>query len=165
MGRRPRARSVLHCHGVLALRRAPWTGACRTKASSKRTWASWELAVKKARKSKVCSCFLVGSETDVWHSGLRAAGPIRPSGPWCFSPAKGSLDWSLPHESQLQEDASKLAVGSQEGTEKQGLQLLSSWFRKWRLAFWGLAVLLVQCYLAWSTGQTQAEAPGPSGQE
>ena len=34
---------------------------------------------------------IVGSESDVWHSGLRAAGPARPSLPWCFGPARGSL--------------------------------------------------------------------------
>ena len=37
---------------------------------------------------------IVGSESDVWQSGLRSAGPIRPSLPWCFGPARGSLAWS-----------------------------------------------------------------------
>ena len=32
------------------------------------------------------------SESNVWRSGLPAAGPIRPSLPWCFSPAAPSLD-------------------------------------------------------------------------
>ena len=32
------------------------------------------------------------SESNVWHSGLPAAGPIRPSLPWCFSAAAPSLD-------------------------------------------------------------------------
>ena len=70
LGYGPRAQSVLHCHGVLALRQSPW-------------------------KSRFGLQFLVGSESNVWHSGLRAAGPIRPSLPWCFSPATGSLDSSL----------------------------------------------------------------------
>ena len=61
---------------------------------------------------------------------LLAAGPIRPSMPWCFSPATPSLDLRCPRrsqqalalregpltgavqESQLQEDASKLEAGS-----------------------------------------------------
>ena len=30
------------------------------------------------------------SESNVWHSGLPAAGPIRPSLPWCFSAAAPS---------------------------------------------------------------------------
>ena len=34
---------------------------------------------------------IVGSESDVWQSGLQSAGPIRPSLPWCFGPARGSL--------------------------------------------------------------------------
>ena len=69
LGYGPRAQSVLHCHGVLALRQGPW-------------------------KSRFGPQFLVGSESNVWHSGLRAAGPIRPSLPWCLSPARGSLDRS-----------------------------------------------------------------------
>ena len=32
------------------------------------------------------------SESDVWHSGLPAAGPIRPSLPWCFGAAAASLN-------------------------------------------------------------------------
>ena len=32
MGCRPRARSVLHCHGVLALRHRPWTQAVPDKS-------------------------------------------------------------------------------------------------------------------------------------
>ena len=31
------------------------------------------------------------TESDVWQFGLRAAGPVRPSLPWCFGPARGSL--------------------------------------------------------------------------
>ena len=47
-------------------------------------------------RSRVQSRFgpqFLGSESNVWHSGLlRAAGLIRPSLPWCFSPATGSLE-------------------------------------------------------------------------
>ena len=112
---------------------------------------SWQC--RNAGKVKVWSSFLVGSESDVWQSGIRAAGLIRPSLPWCFSPATRSLDSSLDrsgaerkpapggHEqggswqcrnagkvkvwtlepqnkSRLQEDTSRVAVGSAETQEK-----------------------------------------------
>ena len=54
---------------------------------------SWQC--RNAGKVKVWSQFLVGSESNVQQSGLRATGPIRPSLPWCFSPATRSLDSSL----------------------------------------------------------------------
>ena len=63
---------------------------CRTKASCRRTRASWQLAVQKGRRSQGWSQFLIGSESDVWQSGLPAARPIRPSLPWCFSPARAA---------------------------------------------------------------------------
>ena len=46
-------------------------------------------------KSRFGASFSFSSESNVWQSGLRAAGPIRPSLPWCFSPATRSLDSSL----------------------------------------------------------------------
>ena len=42
--------------------------------------------------------FLGNSESNVWQYGLPAAGPIRPSLPWCLRPATGSLDPSCRQE-------------------------------------------------------------------
>ena len=115
LGYGPRAQSVLHCHGVLALRHGPWTPAWteavqnESRLQEDSSWdrscaerkpapggheqgGSWQC--RNAGKVKVWSSFLVGSERNVWHSGLRAAGPVRPSLPWCFSPARRSLDSS-----------------------------------------------------------------------
>ena len=47
--------------------------------------------MKAGRQSQGLELVLVGSESDVWQFGLRAAGPVRPSLPWCFGPARGSL--------------------------------------------------------------------------
>ena len=44
--------------------------------------------------------FEASLESDVWHSGLRAAGPIRPSLPWCFSSAAPPLDPSCARRQQ-----------------------------------------------------------------
>ena len=67
LGYGPRAQSVLHCHGVLALRHGPWTPA-------------WTEAVQ--------------------------------------------------NDSRLQEDTSRVAVGSAETQEKSRFGLVSSRFRK-----------------------------------
>ena len=116
LGYGPRAQSVLHCHGVLALRQGPWKsrfGPQFLVGSESNVWHSGfgtlgygpraqsvlhchgVLALRQGPwKSRFGPQFLVGSESNVWHSGLRAAGPIRPSLPWCLSPARGSLDRS-----------------------------------------------------------------------
>ena len=92
--------------------------------------------------------FLVSSDSDVWQSGLLAAGPIGPSLPCCFSPATRSLDPSCARRKlvgkrskcktkascKTQQASWKLAV--QNGRQRQGLELVSSQFRKWRLAVW-----------------------------
>ena len=70
LGYGPQARSVLHCHGVLALRGGPGPRAAQD--------------VKVGRQSQ-------GLELEKKQFGLRAAGPVRPSLPWCFGPARGSL--------------------------------------------------------------------------
>ena len=93
LGYGPRAQSVLHCHGVLALRHGPLglqlgPKRCRTKAGSRRTRAGWQLAVQKRRKSQGLE--LVSSR----FRKLRLA-VWGPSLPWCFSPATRSLDSSL----------------------------------------------------------------------
>ena len=125
LGYGPRAQSVLHCHGVLALRHGTeavqnesrlhvWHSGLRAASPERRSLDStWTEAVQNEsrpqedtskvavgsaetqEKSRFGASFLVGSESDVWQSGIRAAGPIRPSLPWCFSPATRSLDSSL----------------------------------------------------------------------
>ena len=52
------------------------------------------------------------SESNVWHSGLPAAGPIRPSLPWCFSAAAPSLDPSCARRKPPASRASNLEAGS-----------------------------------------------------
>ena len=74
MGGRPRAPSVLHCHGVLALR--------------DRSLSEALLAVLEGVR-------LVSRQFDVWHYGLPAAGPIRTSLPWCFGPARPVFERSF----------------------------------------------------------------------
>ena len=75
------------------------------------------------------------TESNVWHSGLPAAGPIRPSLQWCFSPAGVSC-----HRSSAGTQASwELAV--HEGKQMEGLKLVSRQFRKQRLALWAASQL------------------------
>ena len=112
MGCRPRARSVLRCHSVLVLRHSPVTAAvCRTKASCKRTQASGELAVQKGRqKSRFRASFY--SRFRQQRLAVQAAR--------CAGPARG-----------------RRQVGSwqcRKAGKSQGLELVSSRFRKWRLA-------------------------------
>ena len=91
LGCRPQARSVLHCHGVLALRQIPLTGAVQDESQLQEDTS--KLAVGSAEE-QAKSRFLITSEGDVWHSGLPAAGPIHPSLPWWFGAARGSFDRS-----------------------------------------------------------------------
>ena len=79
MGCRPRARSVLHCHGVLALR--------------DRSLSEALLAVLEG--VRLVSRILGSSESDVWQYGLPAAGPIRTALPWCFGPARPVFERSF----------------------------------------------------------------------
>ena len=79
--------------------------------------------------------FLVSSESDVRHCDLLAPGPFCPSGPRCLGHATRSLDPELCRRkaSGKNKPASwKLAV--QEGKQNEGLKLVSSQFRKRRLA-------------------------------
>ena len=78
MGCRPQARSVLHCHGVLAL---------RDRSLSEALLAVLEGVRLVSR--------LGSSESDVWHYGLPAAGPIRTSLPWRFGPARPVFERSF----------------------------------------------------------------------
>ena len=84
MGCRLRAQSVLHCHGVLALRHGPWTPA-------------WTEAVQ--NKSR-----LQEDTSRVAQSVLHCHGVLALRG--------GPLTGAVPHESQLSDNAGKLAVGS-----------------------------------------------------
>ena len=53
--------------------------------------------------------------------GCWPAGPIRPSGPWRLGPARGSLDPSR---------------AARQSRFREGLKLVSTVFRRWRLARW-----------------------------
>ena len=82
MGCWPRARSVLHCHVVLALRDSPLT------------WSFAGSAGRRANgRSRLVS--IDSSESNVWQCGLPAAGPIRTSLPWCFGSARPSFERSF----------------------------------------------------------------------
>ena len=82
MGCRPRARSALHCHGVLALRDRPLSGAL--------------LAVQEGGRMEGLRLVSIGSsESNVWHNGLLATGSIRTSLPWCFGSARPSFERSF----------------------------------------------------------------------
>ena len=74
--RRKRRRRSLHCHGVWA--RGSWLPVQEGKRMERLKLVSRQLR----------------TESNVWHSGLPAAGPIRPSLQWCFSPAGVSCDRS-----------------------------------------------------------------------
>ena len=78
MGCRPQARSVLHCHGVLALRDRPLSGAL--------------MAAQEGGRMKGLRLVSSQFRSNVWHNGLPAAGPIRTSLPWCFGSARPSFD-------------------------------------------------------------------------
>ena len=106
LGCRPRARSVLHCHGVLALRGGPLTGAVEDASQLQKDT----------------------SKFGTWQC-RKAGNPIRPSLPWCFSPAKGSLTGAVQDASQLQEDAGKLGGGSagRQANGKFAASLLPLW--------------------------------------
>ena len=80
--------------------------------------ATGPLPERKGSQSPGLELFLGNSESNVWHYGLPAAGPIRPSLPWCLSPATGSLD------------------PSGKAVKASGLELVSMQFRKQRLALW-----------------------------
>ena len=103
------------------------------------------------RKKQGLKLFLGSSESNVWHYGLPAAGPIRPSVPWCFAvseaPARSSLwncfgsmgaalwSWFL-----VGSEGNDRVLGPEmtraDGRKKQGLKLVFRQFRKQRLALW-----------------------------
>ena len=75
------ARSVLHCHGVLALRDRPLSGALLAEQEGGRM-EGLRLVSRQFRKQRLA----------VW---VVAAGPIRTSLPWCFGSARPSLERSF----------------------------------------------------------------------
>ena len=123
MGCRPRAGSVLHCHGVWALRHGPWTRADGRKKQG------LKLVSRQFRKQRLA----------VWAA-------------WCLSPATRSLHPSWRQEKARFEAivSRQLSVlhchgvwnlwhgpwTRADGRKKQGLKLVSREFRKQRLAVW-----------------------------
>ena len=98
------------CHGALALRKGALTGAVQQESRLQED-ASKMGASSAGRQAnwRFGASFLSVSESDVWQSGLLAA---------C----------------KTQQASWKLAV--QNGRQRQGLELVSSQFRQWRLAVW-----------------------------
>ena len=144
---------MLHCHGVLALRRGPLTGAVQdasqlqgdagkleagsAKGSFDRSCAGRKPAARGRRQVGSWQCrkgqglelvSLVASESDVWQCGLPAAGPIRPSLPWCFGAATRSSHRSCAGRKPAARG--RRQVGSWQCRKGQGLELVSSRFRK-----------------------------------
>ena len=68
--------------------------------------------------------------SNVWHTGLPAAGPICPSLPWCFSFAGGPLTGAV------QRTQASWEAAVQEGKQMEGLKLVSGQCRKKRLPLW-----------------------------
>ena len=105
MGCRPLARSVLHCHGVLALRDGPLTGAVQEESQLQ------EDASKSA--GPICSslplCFSpAGRSFDRSCAGGKPAA----RGHGVLALRDGPLTGAVQEESQQQGDASKLEAGS-----------------------------------------------------
>ena len=78
------------------------------------------------------------SESNVWHYGLPAAGPIRPSLPLCFGPAGGSFDRSYGGRKLAARGQKQVGSWQCRKASKwnEPLKLVSRQFRKQRLALW-----------------------------
>ena len=87
----------------------------------------WELG------QAVWSQFLVDSESHVRHGPQQAAGAIRPSLPWCFNVAKGSVLEAWVSSLELV-SCGFSSAGWQAKCE--GFKLVSGQFRRQRLALW-----------------------------
>ena len=129
MGCRPRARSVLHCHCVLALRDRPLSGALLAVQEGGRM-EGLRLVSRQFRKHRLA----------VWAAG-RGPDPFRTSLPWCFGSARKSglwaeLCWQCRKAGVLalrDRPLSGALLAVQEGGRMEGL---NRQFRKQRLAVW-----------------------------
>ena len=92
MGCRSRAGSVRPCHGVLALREGPLTGACAGEKPAAR--GRKQVGSSQCRKaSKFEGLKLVSSQFRKQRLAIWAAGRgPDPSLPLCLGPARGSFD-------------------------------------------------------------------------
>ena len=124
LGYGPQTRSVLHCHGVLALRGGPWPGAVQDE--------SWQA---KSRSRPGASFY---SRFRKWRLALWAAGRAP-------DPSFTAMVFAV------QKATSKLEVGRQ----SQGLELVSSRFRKWLLA-----LCLIRPSLPWCFAPARGRWPG-----
>ena len=84
---------------------------CAGGKPAARQASKWEAGSEGKQNEGLKLEFLVSSESDVWHYGLLAPRPFRPSGLGCLGPATGS--------SQLQEQASKWEAGSRAGRQAE----------------------------------------------
>ena len=107
LGYGPQARSVLQCHGILALRWGHCPGAVQMKAN--RQSQGLELVSSRFRKWRLA----------VWATGRRPGPSFTAT---VFWPCDGVFDPEL--------------CRMKANRQSQGLELVSSRFRKWRLAVW-----------------------------
>ena len=86
-----------------AQREGPWTGAVQNESQLQEDTSKLAIGSAEGQAKSRVGVELVSSRfrSDVWQSGLRAVGPICPSLPWCFSPARAA-----------QEEGYKLAASS-----------------------------------------------------
>ena len=140
MGCRPRARSVLHCHGVWGLRQGPWTRADGRKQQGlklvSKQFRKQRLAVWAAGRGpdpsftamvfEACDRVL-GPELTAGNSRPRARSVLHCHGVWGLRQGPWTHGvWGLRQGPWTRAD----------GRKQQGLKLVSRQFRKQRLAVW-----------------------------
>jgi hypothetical protein len=88
---------------------------CKKKASCKSKQASWQRAVQEGKQNEGLQLgFLAVQKATFGTTGCRRWARSRPSVPWCFTVALRHIPFAkhVQEESQLQEQASKLAASS-----------------------------------------------------
>ena len=127
LGYGPRAQSVLHCHGVLALRHGPWTPAWTeaVQNESRLQEETSSVAVGSAEtqeKSRFGASFQSVQKVTFGSLGYgpRAQSVLQCHGVLALRHGPWTPAWTeaVQNESRPQEDTSKVAVGSAETQEK-----------------------------------------------
>ena len=117
--------------------RVLWPELCRTKASCKRTRASWQLAVQKGRQSQGLE--LVSSRFRKWRLALWAAGrgPDLSFAAMVFWRCERVVWPELCRtKASCKRTRASWQLAVQKSRQSRGLELVSSHFRRWRLAVW-----------------------------
>ena len=130
MGCRPRARSVLHCHGVLGPARGSLARAVQDESQLQENTSNLEAG--SAETAGLNQGLKLVSRQFIQKAafGLPAAGPICPSLPWCLALREGPWPGAVQDESQLQENASNLEAGSAERQVKSRFE--ANFYRQFR---------------------------------